>query len=65
MRARTVEEKLIVAPYCMLVHLGSPEGKEVFTDKYCHPMLHCSGEPSTETTKKFLFANMQQKGHLN
>ncbi len=41
-----IQDTLVIASYCMLVHLGLPEEKEVDTESYCHPMLYCMGEPT-------------------
>ncbi len=42
----TIQDTLIFAPYCMLVHSGLPEKREVQTEGYCHPMLYSMGKPT-------------------
>jgi hypothetical protein len=40
------QDTLVVAPDCMLIHLGIPEKREVQTEGYCHPILCFMGEPT-------------------
>ncbi len=41
-----IQDTLVIAPDCMLIHFGLPEKREVQTEGYCHPIIYCMGEPT-------------------